>query len=73
MGFICSLRLLSNAIVSSHVDGAVMGVAGDCQYVLLSVIAPLQVLIASVELIKSHLLRRNVYSIFLRFLTDATG
>lgn len=31
MGFICSLRLLSRVTVSEQVEGAVMGVAGDCQ------------------------------------------
>jgi hypothetical protein len=48
MGLICSLRLLSKTTVREQVEGALIVVAGDCQYVLFNVIAPLQVLIVSV-------------------------
>jgi hypothetical protein len=48
MGFICSLRLLSKTTVREQVEGALIVVAGDCQYMLFNVMAPLQVWIVSV-------------------------
>jgi hypothetical protein len=49
MGFAnCSTSLVSIRTVSAQVEGALTAVDGDCQYVLLSVTVPPQVVIASV-------------------------
>ncbi len=45
----CSTSLVSILTVKAQVEGALTPVDGDCQYVLLSVTVPPQVVIASVN------------------------
>jgi hypothetical protein len=50
MGFAnCSTSLVSIRTVMAQVEGALTAVDGDCQYVLLRVTVPPQVVIASVK------------------------
>ncbi len=50
MGLVaCSKSLLSNFTVNAHVEGAVTGVDGDCQYVLFIVTVPPQEVTTSVR------------------------
>ena len=44
----CSTSLVSIRTVNAQVEGALTGVEGDCQYVLLRVTVPPQVVIASI-------------------------
>ena len=50
MGFPnCSTKLVSSLIFSSQIVGAFTATEGDCQYVLLRVTVPPQLLIVSVK------------------------
>ncbi len=70
----CSTNLVSIRTVKAQVEGALMAVDGDCQYVLFKVTVPPQVLIASMFLNRLIFPIHEAYAnFFQKPLTDTTN